>query len=248
MAGEGFNPCPRNGMSYVVGDTEVPLAHVTVPALLEATGNRYPDAEAVVFREQGVRWTWRTFAEQVDALAAGLHALGLERGDRIGIWSPNRFEWTLTQFATAKAGLILVNINPAYRLSEVEYALNKVGCKALIVATAFKTSDYIGMVNPLAPELARARPGHLDAAKLPHLKTVIQIGGADAGTSDAQAKAPRDGIRGQSSEQVRHDAEHQRQAGEQTQPHRVEAVLFPEIVRQPGDAEIEDKAVGKVHE
>ena len=86
MAGEVFDPRPRNGVSYVVGDTAVPLAHVTVPALLEATVRRCPEAEAAVFREQGVRWTWRAFAEQVDALAAGLHALGLERGDRIGIW------------------------------------------------------------------------------------------------------------------------------------------------------------------
>src|ERR1019366_571567 len=97
-------------------------------------------------------------------------------------WSPNAAEWIVTQYATAKAGLILVNINPAYRLSEVEYALNKVGCRALVTATRFKTSDYIGMVNTLAPELAKARPGHLDAATLPTLRAVIQIGGAAPGT------------------------------------------------------------------
>ncbi|WP_199026729.1 AMP-binding protein [Ralstonia sp. ASV6] len=178
MAGEGFDPRPHNGMSYVVGDTEVPLAHVTVPALLEATVKRYPDAEAVVFREQGVRWTWRDFAAQVDALAAGLHALGLERGDRIGIWSPNRYEWVLTQFATARLGLILVNINPAYRLSELEYALNKVGCKAIVAAEAFKTSRYLEMLQTLAPELASAQPGALNAAKLPALRWVIRMGEA----------------------------------------------------------------------
>ncbi len=94
-------------------------------------------------------------AEKVDAFAAGLVSMGLKPGDRVGIWSPNNAEWIVTQYATAKAGLILVNINPAYRLSEVEYALNKVGCRALITATRFKTSDYVGMINTLAPELAR---------------------------------------------------------------------------------------------
>ncbi|CAJ0738190.1 AMP-binding protein [Ralstonia mannitolilytica] len=178
MAGEGFDPRPRGGVSYVVGDTSVPLAHVTVSALLADTVRRHPDAEAIVFREQGVRWTWRAFAEQVDALAAGLHALGLQRGDRIGIWSPNRVEWVLTQFATARLGLILVNINPAYRLSELEYALNKVGCKAIVAAEAFKTSRYLEMLQTLAPELATAQPGALQSAKLPALRWVIRMGEA----------------------------------------------------------------------
>ena len=179
MAGEVFDARPRNGVSYVVGDTSVPLAHVTVSALLADTVGRCPDDEAVVFREQNVRWTWRAFAEQVDALAAGLHALGLERGDRIGIWSPNRVEWVLTQFATARLGLILVNINPAYRLSELEYALNKVGCKAIVAAEAFKTSRYLEMLQTLAPELATAQPGALNAAKLPALRWVIRMGEAN---------------------------------------------------------------------
>src|SRR6201999_4077333 len=103
-------------------------------------------------------------------------------GDRIGIWSPNNAAWIITQFATAKAGLILVNINPAYRLSEVEYALNKVGCAALITATQFKTSNYIGMINTLAPELASSVPGALRGERLPHLHAVIQIGGQAPGT------------------------------------------------------------------
>ena len=99
---------------------------------------------------------------KVDRLAAGLLTLGLEPGDRIGIWSPNNAEWVLTQFATAKAGLILVNINPAYRIAELEYALNKVGCKALILAERFKTSDYIGMLRELAPELGRCDAGQAE--------------------------------------------------------------------------------------
>ena len=132
---------------------------------------------ALIACQQGVRWSCRELGEKVDAFAAGLIALGLKPGERIGIWSPNNAEWVVTQFATAKAGLILVNINPAYRLAELEYALNKVGCRALVTATSFKTSDYVGMINTLAPELRHARPGHLDAAKLPSLRIVIQIGG-----------------------------------------------------------------------
>jgi fatty-acyl-CoA synthase len=132
--------------------------------------------------QQGIKWTWAELAEHVDAFAAGLVAIGLQPGDRIGMWSPNNAEWIIAQFATAKAGLILVNINPAYRLSELEYALNKVGCKALIMATQFKTSDYIGMINTLAPELAISHPGELHAARLPALRAVIQIGGDASGT------------------------------------------------------------------
>ena len=123
-----------------------------------------------------MRWSWRELAEQVEAFATGLLALGLAPGDRVGIWSPNNAEWTVTQFATAKAGLILVNINPAYRLSELEYALNKSGCRALVTATRFKSSDYVGMLASLAPEMAQAEPGRLAAARLPALSVVIQIG------------------------------------------------------------------------
>ncbi len=117
--------------------------------------------------------------ERVDAFAAGLMDIGLDPGSRIGIWAPNRTEWTITQFATAKAGLILVNINPTYRLAELEYALNKVGCTALVTAAAFKTSDYLGMIRDLAPELDTATPGELQAVRLPDLRHVIQVGGGD---------------------------------------------------------------------
>ena len=116
--------------------------------------------------------------EKVDAFAAGLLALGLEPGERVGIWSPNNAEWVVTQFATAKAGLILVNINPAYRLSELEYALNKVGCRALITATSFKTSRLCRHDQHAGAGAAPcARPASCDAAKLPSLQIVIQIGG-----------------------------------------------------------------------
>jgi fatty-acyl-CoA synthase len=162
--------------SYVYGADTRPLLGETVGANLDRTVAVHGDRPGLIVRQQGIRWTYAEFGAQVDALATGLLAIGLQPGDRVGIWSPNNAEWVTTQFATAKAGLILVNINPAYRLSELEYALNKVGCRALITATSFKTSDYIGMVNTLAPELKRATPGRLDAARLTHLRMVIQIG------------------------------------------------------------------------
>jgi fatty-acyl-CoA synthase len=167
-------------LSYVHGASNVALIGETIGRHFDRTVARWGDRPALIVRQQGVRWSYRELGEKVDAFAAGLVALGLQPGERIGIWSPNNAEWVVTQFATAKAGLILVNINPAYRLAELEYALNKVGCRALITATAFKTSDYVGMINTLAPELRGARPGHLDAAKLASLKMVIQIGDTPA--------------------------------------------------------------------
>lgn len=163
--------------SYVCGISDTPLLGDTIGRSLDRAARRWSDREALVSPSHGVRWTWKEFAERVDALAAGFVALGLERGERIGIWSLNRPEWTLTQFAAAKAGLILVTINPAYRLSELEFALHKVGCSAIVTATAFKTSNYMDMLNTLLPELASAKPGQLRAARLPALRIVIQIGG-----------------------------------------------------------------------
>jgi len=174
-------------LSYVHGVSSVPLLGETIGVHFDRTVARWGERPGLVSCQQGLHWSYRELGAKVDAFAAGLLALGLEPGERVGIWSPNNAEWVVTQFATAKAGLILVNINPAYRLAEVEYALNKVGCRALVTATQFKTSDYIGMVNALAPELARARRGHLDAAKLPALRTVIQIGGSAPGTLPFEA-------------------------------------------------------------
>src|SRR5271166_3522865 len=153
--------------SYVHGASEKPLIGETIGNYFDRATEQFGTRDALIVRHQDIRWSWRELKQRVDDFAAGLLALGLKRGERIGIWSPNNAEWVVTQFATAKAGLILVNINPAYRLAELEYALNKVGCRALITATAFKTSDYVGMITTLAPELRRASPGHLDAAKLP---------------------------------------------------------------------------------
>ncbi|MGH6741093.1 MAG: AMP-binding protein, partial [Bradyrhizobium sp.] len=163
--------------SYVCGIADAPLLGETIGHSLDQAVLRWGDREALVSPSHGVRWTWKEFAGRVDALAAGFLALGLERGARIGIWSLNRPEWALTQFAAAKAGLILVTINPAYRLSELEFVLAKVGCAAIVTATAFKTSNYAEMLNALIPELANATPGNLRAARLPQLRVVIQVGG-----------------------------------------------------------------------
>src|SRR5947208_4838671 len=166
--------------SYVCGVADAPLLGESIGHSLDQAARRWSDREALVSPSHGVRWTWKELAARVDALAAGFVALGLERGERIGIWSLNRPEWTLTQFAAAKAGLILVTINPAYRLSELEFALHKVGCSAIVTATAFKTSNYMEMLTTLLPELATSPPGELRAARLPQLRTVIQIGGPRA--------------------------------------------------------------------
>jgi fatty-acyl-CoA synthase len=162
--------------SYVHGASATPLIGETIGAHFDHAVERWSDREALVVRHQELRWSFADLKREVDALAAGLLALDLEPGDRIGIWSQNNAEWVVTQFATAKAGLILVNINPAYRLAELEYALNKVGAKALITAPSFKSSDYLGMLRTLAPELDEAEPGALEAAKLPDLRTVVRLG------------------------------------------------------------------------
>jgi len=176
MTAAALGLAPRNGLSHVAGADTPPLSRQTIPQLLAATVAARPDALAVVFREPGIRWTWAQFAAEVDAFAAGLRGLGLVQGDRVGIWSPNRAEWLVTQFATARVGLVLVNINPAYRLSELEYALNTSGCKALVTAERLKTSDYLGMLQTLAPELETAAPGQLQSAKLPYLRAIVRMG------------------------------------------------------------------------
>jgi len=174
-AGLGAVIEPKDGLSYVRGSTDVPLSESTVGQFLVDTARRFPERPAVVFREQEIRWSWQEFQQEVDVLASGLLELGIQKGDRVGIWSPNRVEWLMTQFATARIGAVLVNINPAYRLAELEYALNKVGCKAIISAEKFKSSMYLQMLQELAPELASATPGDLRAARLPDLRIVIRM-------------------------------------------------------------------------
>ncbi|MSP04220.1 MAG: AMP-binding protein [Acetobacteraceae bacterium] len=165
-------------LSYVNGLADVALLGETIGVNFDRAVARWSERPALIVRQQGVRLSYAELGAKVDALAAGLLALGLAPGDRIGIWSPNNAEWVVTQYATSKAGLVLVNINPAYRLAELEYALNKVGCRALIMATRFRTSDYVGMINTLAPEISRCAPGKLRAVKLPTLEMVIEIAAA----------------------------------------------------------------------
>jgi fatty-acyl-CoA synthase len=167
-------------LSYVHGASETPFIGDTIGAHFDRIAERFADREALIVRHQQIRWTYRQLKERIDGFAAGLLALGLKRGDRVGIWSPNNAEWVIAQFATAKAGLILVNINPAYRLAELEYALNKAGCVALITAAQFKSSDYLAMLRELAPELSTASPGDLHATRLPSLRLVITIGAGAA--------------------------------------------------------------------
>ena len=144
-------------LSYVSGVSSEPLLYKTVGAVLEEAAAQWGEREALVVRHQNIRWTYRELDEAADRLAAGFLHLGLVPGDRVGIWAPNRYEWILTQFASAKAGLILVTINPAYRTSELEYALNKVGCKALVLAPSFKTSDYAAMLEQIRPKVPNLR-------------------------------------------------------------------------------------------
>jgi fatty-acyl-CoA synthase len=163
-------------LSHDMGRTDAPLIDRTIGAYFDAACARYAANEALVSRHQDDRLTYAELKRRVDALACSLVRLGLEKGDRIAIWSQNNVEWLLTQYATAKAGLVLVNINPAYRRAELEYAINKVGCRAIVLSPAFKTSDYLEMIGDLAPELKSCTPGELVSERLRTLKWVIRLG------------------------------------------------------------------------
>lgn len=152
--------------SYASGTATAPLLGETIGANLERTAARFPDNEALVSCHQGLRYTYREFDDAVNAVARGLLGLGLGRGDRVGIWSPNCAEWALVQYATAKLGIILVNINPAYRTHELAYVLDQAGCRALVSAPSFKTSDYVDMVGSVRDQT-------------PALERVVFLGGPD---------------------------------------------------------------------
>jgi len=162
--------------SYITGVGSSQLLYETIGNCFDRIAEKYPDNEALVVGFQDIRWSYSELKNQVDKLATGLIALGIEPGDRIGIWGPNSYEWLLTQLATAKIGAIMVCINPAYRVYELEYALNKVECKAIITAESFKSSHYLDLLQEVAPELKDCDPGQLKASKLPHLTTVIRMG------------------------------------------------------------------------
>lgn len=162
-------------LSYVCGTSDTPLMFTTIGRLFDKTVASYPDHDAVTVCHQNIHWSYKQLKQKVDACAAGLIQLGLKPGERIGIWSPNNIEWLITQFATAKAGLILVNINPAYHISELEHALKTSGCSALVLARTFKTNDYVSALRELAPELDRSAPGKLVSKRLPDLRAVMVI-------------------------------------------------------------------------
>ena len=162
-------------LSYAYGTSQQPLLGMTIGNKFDQACLQYADQDAVVSVHQNVRLSYAELQQQVNAFACSLLKLGLEKGDRLGIWSPNCVEWTIAQFAAFKAGIILVNLNPAYKSSELEFVLNKVSCKGLIIASSFKTTDYQEILTKIAPEITQAQDKVLNSAKLPHLKAVIKI-------------------------------------------------------------------------
>ncbi|MFT0520053.1 fatty acid CoA ligase family protein [Pseudomonas faucium] len=161
--------------SYTQGNQDKALLSHCIGDAFDATVARFPDREALVVRHQALRYTWQQLAEAVDQNARALIALGVQPGDRLGIWAPNCAEWCITQFASAKVGAILVNINPAYRSSELDYALGQSGCRWVICADAFKSSDYHAMLLSLVPGLAQGQPGALICARFPELRGVVSL-------------------------------------------------------------------------
>lgn len=166
---------PVKSLAYVSGASHEPLLYQTIYQALENAAAKWPDCDAVVSKHQNKKLTYNALKQAVDKCAAALLSIGMQPGDRLGIWAPNNVEWLITQYATAAIGVILVNINPAYRLHELEYALNKVGCKTLIFADRLKTSDYVSMVSKLAPHLV----GKKGATQLPQLEHLIVISEKD---------------------------------------------------------------------
>ncbi|NXJ09818.1 ACSF2 synthetase, partial [Odontophorus gujanensis] len=168
--------------SYVKGTVDVPLIDKTVGQCLDEKAERFPHHDAFVFHRDGVRKTFAQFKEEVDQAAAGLLALGLKKGDRLGMWGPNKYEWVLMQFATAQAGIILVSVNPAYQAHELEFVIRKVGCKALVFPACFKSQKYYDILKQSCPELENSSPGGIKSKRLPDLSTVIMLDSKLPGT------------------------------------------------------------------
>ena len=168
-------PSANPPRSYTRGAQDKALLAMTIGQKFDQTVAQYPDGEALVVRHQQLRYSWRQLADAVDLHARALLALGLQAGDRLGIWAPNCAQWCITQIATAKIGVILVNINPAYRSSELEYVLKQSGCQWLVCAGAFKSSNYHAMLQGLLPELAEQSIGQLRCERLPELRGVISL-------------------------------------------------------------------------
>src|SRR5437016_6114686 len=161
--------------SYTSATSDTPLLGLTIGDQFDQTVSRYPDNPALISRHQNIRLTYRELQTQVNQCAKGLLQLGITKGLRVGIWAPNCAQWCVTQFATAKVGAILVNLNPSYRTHEIAYALKQSGCSVLIMAAEFKSSNYTAMLYELAPELRECEPGMLKSVKFPDLLTVIRL-------------------------------------------------------------------------
>jgi len=161
--------------SYTSGTSSIPLLGMTIGEAFDEIVLQFAEREALVVVHQDIKWTYRELQLEVDKCAKSLMACGLRKGDRVGIWAPNRSEWTVLQFATAKIGVIMVNINPSYRMHEVKYALNQSGCKLLVLADQFKTSYYSQMISDLAPELQTSSFGQMQSKELPELKMAIVL-------------------------------------------------------------------------
>jgi len=162
--------------SYASGTSDFPLLGMTIGEMVNNIATKYPDTEAIVSMHENIRLTYSQFLEQVNKVARGLMGLGVEKGDRVGIWAMNHANWIVVQFATAKIGAIMVNINPAYRTYELEYVLKQSEIQTLIIQGRFKTSDYVGMFYEACPEAKEAKPGKISSEKLPFLKNVIFMG------------------------------------------------------------------------
>ncbi|SEA93886.1 AMP-binding protein [Marinobacterium iners] len=161
--------------SYTSSTAEKPLIGMTIGDKFDEIANTYPDNDALIVLHQNVHWSYRELQQRANQCARALLSMGVRKGDRVGVWSPNCSEWTVSQIATAKIGAILVNVNPAYRTHELEYALNQSGARFLITADSFKTSDYRGMLYELAPELKACADGKLKSQKLPDLECIINL-------------------------------------------------------------------------
>jgi len=164
-------------LSYAFRGSEKPLIGKTIGDMFDKIAEKYPENDAIVSLHQDLRYTYRELQREVDRAAKGFISLGLKKGDRLAIWATNIAEWIITQFATAKAGIIMVNINPAYRTHELEYALKQSETQALFLIDRFKTSDYVNMFYQVDPEAKTSKPGRISSENLPYLKTAVLIRG-----------------------------------------------------------------------
>ncbi|XP_043855481.1 medium-chain acyl-CoA ligase ACSF2, mitochondrial isoform X2 [Dromiciops gliroides] len=173
---------PTGKLSYLKGPTDIELISKTVGQCFDDIAQKFPDREGIVVLHQNIRKTFAQFKEEVEIAALGLLNIGLKKGDRLGMWGPNSYEWVLMQIATAQAGIILVSVNPAYQSQELKFCLRKVGCKAIVFPTKFKTQNYYNILKQICPELDTCSPGALRSKKLPDLTTVIMLDSKLPGT------------------------------------------------------------------